>query len=177
MTDTPNPPTPKRGKRGPARRTDWQQPFLENFAQHGVAAWAAHTVGVSPSTVTTEKGRDPEFRTLFEDAFERSTAALERTAVQWASAGIKTVIRVTKESTGPEGRRTVTTTTTERTELYPPMLMFLLKSRRPTVYRDNIRVEQTGADGGPVRIENVDAIDARIAELMAEMDAAAAEPA
>jgi hypothetical protein len=50
------------------------------------------------------------------------------------------------------------------------LLMFTLKARRPDKFRDNSRVEMTGAGGGPVKLEDTTGIDAarRIACALAK---------
>ncbi len=147
---------PKKGRPGPKPRTDWQEPFLEQFGSHGVQAWAAKTANISADTVAEERKRNPAFAKEYDAAFELSTAVLERRAVQWASAGIptKTTTTRTETKTDKAGNTTThtVTTVTESADASVAMMIFLLKSRRPDVYRDRIQVEQTGEGGGPVEI-------------------------
>ena len=166
--------TPK--KPGRPRRTDWQEPYLTNLAIHGVQAWSCRDIGVSQDTVHEERKRDDVFAARYDAAIEESTAALERRAIQWAAAGVATRTTVTR--TLKDG--SVETTVTEGVEMSPTLLIFLLKSRRPAVYRDNIRVEQTGADGGPIQIrgEEIDReIDRLVDEVSARREAKAARGA
>jgi hypothetical protein len=45
-----------------------------------------------------------------------------------------------------------TTTTKEAVERSAALLIFMLKARRPEVYRERLQVESTGADGGPIEV-------------------------
>ena len=174
---------------GRPRRSDWQEAFLENFSTHGVQAWACRSVNVSPDTVKRERERDADFAARFDEAFETSTAVQERRLVQWATAGIPTekTIETTitkvipKLTTDAQGNpvtvnmttTTTTTTTTRGVDLDVAALIFLLKSRRPEVYRERVSVEQSGVDGGPIRYEmtekEVRAADQEISRLMDEL--------
>lgn len=148
-------PTPKKGP-GRPRRTDWQEPFLEQFTFHGIQAWAARAAKVDVDTVNNDRKRDPAFAARYDEAFELSTAGLERTAVEWAIGGLKaTETRthtVTKTDADGKVISRTDTTVTEKIDRNATLLIFLLKARRPEVYRESLRVEQTGADGGPVEI-------------------------
>jgi hypothetical protein len=153
IPDTPD--TEKRG-RGRPRRTDWQQPFLDNYRAHGVQSWAAKQAGVNVATVAEERKRDQAFAAEYDSAFEESTGVLERRAVQWASGGI-TVKRVktrTETRTAKDGAVTTVTVTeeVEDTDLSATMLIFLLKARKPDMYRERLSLEPP-EDGGEIELK------------------------
>jgi hypothetical protein len=140
-TNRPRKKTTERKKTGPPPRTDWQEPFLEQFEAHGVQAWAARQADVTIKTIHKERARSEEFNERYEAALEQSTSTLERQGYQWGAFGL--VNRTTKTVTKPDG--TVTTTITESTERSPALLIFMLKARKPDVYRDNVLIEQSGS--------------------------------
>ena len=147
---------------------------MEAFGSHGVQAWSARASNVSKSTVIDERRRNAEFSRRYGEALELSTAVLERRAVQWAAAGIptETTVETTTEKPVVVGGETrMVATTTRSVELSPTMLIFLLKSRRPDVYRERQTVEHTGEGGGPTAVESLAHIDRQIAQLTAELEA------
>jgi len=86
---------------------------------------------------------DQEFAEAWEAAIEDGTQVLENEAVRRALEGWDEDVY--------DGEGAVV----RRTRRYnPALLIFLLKARRPEVYRDQVaRVEVTGANGGPVEID------------------------
>lgn len=157
-TSSDNPEPRKRG--GRPRRTDWQDRFIESFQSHGVQAWACEVVKVNPDTVAAERKRNPEFAARYDEAFELSTASLEFSAFRWASQGWPIKTTVTKEvvqisrNEDAQGNVTVServveriTTTTESLEKSAAMTIFMLKARRPEVYRESIRTDPEAAGG------------------------------
>lgn len=108
-------------KRG--RKRNWQKAFLAAFAQIGIVAPAAAAAGVSRNAVRLATLRDPAFAAKYAEALETSTERLEGMAYARA-------IRAESPS--------------------DLLMIFLLKARRPKVYRDNYRLEHTGPDGGSV---------------------------
>lgn len=103
----------------------WAQPFLELFAQTGNAMLSARGSGVDRSTPYDLKQRDEAFARAWSEADEASIQVLEAEARRRAMA------------------------TSDR------LLEFLLKARRPAVYRENHRVEVVGDGGGPVQTQVV----------------------
>lgn len=140
--DTGIPAAPEKDGPGRPRRTDWQEPFLEHFALHGVQAQAARAVNVSWGTVKTERGRDPEFARRYDEAFEESTSALELAAYTWARGGLTLKRTTTTTRTLKDGKVETTTVETETLERSPAMTIFMLKSRKPDVYRDRLTVDE-----------------------------------
>lgn len=105
------------------RKRDWGKAFLEAFRLMGVVAPAATHAGVSRWAVRKRCERDPEFAEAYANALEDSTERMESIAIARA---------------------------TQAKDPSDTLLIFMLKARRPSVYRDNHRVELGGADGKPV---------------------------
>lgn len=103
----------------------WAAPFLELFSQTGNVMLSARGAGVQRQTPYQLRGRDDAFAAAWAEADEASTQGLEAIARQRAVASSD------------------------------KLLIFLLQARRPEVYRQNHRVELTGAEGGPIRTEVV----------------------
>lgn len=100
-----------------------QQKFLNEFSTRHLITEAAEAAGVHEITVHRWKREDEEFAQKFRELDEMVTTALEEKA--W-------------EVAVEDGN--------------PTMLIFLLKARRPAMYREN-RIELTGAGGGAIQFE------------------------
>lgn len=108
-------------KRG--RKRDWAKAFFEAFRLIGVVGPAAAHAGVSRWAVRKRCVRDAEFAERFNEAVEESTDRMEAVAI---------------------GRAT------QAKDPSDTLLIFMLKARRPTVYRDNYRIEHASEDGRSV---------------------------
>ena len=131
----------------PAGAPDWRPAFLAAYRESGIVSHAAAVAGVDRRTVDRHRKTEPEFATLCLAAEEDATEALEK-----------------------EARRRALT-------ISDVLLIFLLKARRPAIYRENQRIEVTGADGGPVQTQQLLAglDDHEKATLRKIIDAALAE--
>lgn len=109
----------------PKRRRDWRPAFLAAFAATGNVLLSAKGAGIDRSVPYDERRRNPRFAAAWEQAEEDAVQLLEA-----------------------EARRRAMQTS-------DVLLMFLLKSRRPAIYRDHARVELTGAAGGPIQTQAV----------------------
>ncbi|MFI4998222.1 MAG: hypothetical protein ACHQAQ_20855 [Hyphomicrobiales bacterium] len=107
----------------PKRRRDWRPTFLSTFAGTGIVRVACHAAGISRTQAYRERGHNQRFAQAWDQADEDATEALEA-----------------------EARRRAMSTS-------DVLLMFLLKGRKPAVYRDNARLELTGAAGGPIQTQ------------------------
>jgi hypothetical protein len=96
-------------------RRDWRPAFLNALESEGTVTAAAAIANVTRTTVYHERQRNEEFALAWADVEERVTEGLERKAVQMAMSGEVKLIE------------------------------FLLKARRPERYRDNVKVEHSGA--------------------------------
>lgn len=116
--------------------TSWHEKFLKAYAETDMIGEAAKIAGVTRQTVHNHRQKFEEFALAFADAQESSTEGLEREAIRRA-----------KESSDV-------------------LLIFMLKSRRPQVYRDNVKVEHSGAvrhDYAQMTDEQLDEIERRLA--------------
>lgn len=105
------------------RKRQWKKAFLDAFRQIGIVAPAAAIAQISRDAVRMATIRDPKFAEQYKEALEQSTERLESVAFARAS-------------------RTEDPSDT--------LLIFLLKARKPAVYRDNYRIEHSGPEGAPI---------------------------
>lgn len=121
-------------------RPRWVEPFLKHFARNGVVSWAARRAGIARQHVYWYKRRHPEFAAEFAEAEAEGVEWIEAAAVQAAHAGNAT------------------------------LLMFLLKARKPHVYRDNYRApKQIPPDPPHHTAESGMSITQRIEKLAFEL--------
>jgi len=109
----------------PKRRRDWRPAFLAAFASTGNVLLSAKAAAIDRNLPYMERRKNPRFATAWEQAEEDAIQLLEA-----------------------EARRRAMSTS-------DVLLIFLLKARRPAVYRDNARLELTGAAGGPIQTQAV----------------------
>ena len=109
----------------PKRRRDWRPAFLASFAATGNVLLSARGAGIDRSVPYDERRRNPSFAAAWQRAEEDAIQLLEA-----------------------EARR-------RAMHASDVLLMFLLKSRRPAIYRDHARLELTGGDGGPMQTQQV----------------------
>jgi hypothetical protein len=126
--------TKKRTKRTPKKRRDWRPGFLKAFETCGMVTEACRMAKVSKANVYDERQRNEDFALAWADVEERSTELLETEAVRRATKGSDV------------------------------LLIFLLKSRRPTTYRDNVKVEH----GGQIEVKGD--VEKEIDALLAKLD-------
>ncbi len=103
----------------------WWSAFLGVLSSGATVTLAARGAGVALSTVYDARKAHPGFAERWDLAEESSTQALEAEARRRALAGSDV------------------------------LMIFLLKARRPSVYREMHRVELTGKDGEPMRMETL----------------------
>lgn len=99
------------------RRTpkkDWKPAFLKALAETSMVKEACATVGIGRSTVYDARQADEAFALAWADVESETTDQLEAEAKRRALDGSDT------------------------------LLIFLLKARRPDVYRENVKVEHSG---------------------------------
>ena len=111
-------------KRG--RKRDWGRAFLDAFRQIGVVTPAAAAAGVSRHAVRKRCLRDPAFARKYAEALEESTERLESLAFARAAS---------------------------QKDPSDLLLIFLLKARRPEMYREQRLLQHVGPGGGPVSVE------------------------
>jgi hypothetical protein len=109
--------------------------FLDAFARCGVLTYAARAAGISRVTVYAWQEHDPEFAAALREAAIESTEALEREAYRRAHGGVL-------QSVYQQGQRVG-----QVRKYSDVLLIFLLKARKPEVYRDVIDARGTLAPG------------------------------
>lgn len=134
-----------------------QAQFLEVLADTGNVSEAARQVGMSRQWAYDFKdGREekdlpghPEFAELWEAAEDEFLDAVDREIVRRAVPGIKRLKekrKLDKDGNLIEVIKEATTYHSDR------LLEFIAKNRHPN-YQAPIKVEQTGAEGGPIRLK------------------------
>jgi hypothetical protein len=111
------------------RRPDWGPRFIESFRASGNVRLSASSAGIDRDTAYKRRRRDPRFAAAWAQAQEDAIDVLEAEA----------------------RRRALSVSDT--------LLMFLLRAHRPTMYRDNARLELTGAAGGPIQTQVLSGMD------------------
>lgn len=96
----------------PKARHDWKPAFLTALAEEGTVFTACRNAGISRSTAYRMRQADESFALAWADVESTVTDRLERKAVELALGG------------------------------EVKLLEFLLKARRPDVYRESVRVQQ-----------------------------------
>jgi hypothetical protein len=129
----------------PKRRRAWKERFLATFRQTGNVLVSCHAAGISRTQAYRERRNNVHFADDWTLAEEDATEMLEAEARRRAMASSDT------------------------------LLIFLLKARRPSVYREYSRMELTGKDGPPVQPGPFDGLtDAERRTLMDIIDEALA---
>jgi hypothetical protein len=121
--------------------------FLNAFRESGVIQYAADAAGVHRTTVQEWRGKDPAFDREYEEAYEASIDVLEQEARRRALVGVSEPVYQNGKKVGDVQKYSDT------------LLIFLMKGARPQKYRDNARLELTGADGGPIKSEAVESLN------------------
>lgn len=91
--------------------SDWKDRFFKALIETNLPYEACKAAGVSRTYAYKQRREDPEFAEVWADCIERGTEILEQIAVRRAAEGSDT------------------------------LMMFILKSRRPEVYRENVHHE------------------------------------
>jgi len=120
----------------------WQSVFLSSFSQCGNITRSSEAAEVTRQAVFYAYKRDPDFRALYEEAKEESIERLEDVARKRA------------------------------TESSDNLLIFLLKSMRPEVYREIVRNENINVNMN-ANLDRLDRqlTDSQIDELLAIVEA------
>lgn len=132
--------------------------FLAAFAKTGVILHAAAAAGCDRHMHAYWLRRDATYREAFRIAQEESIERMELEARRRAVNGVDEPVFQGGKQVGLIRRYSDT------------LLIFQLKAARPSVYRENVRHEVGGADGGPIKIES---IQQHAAALAADPEAAA----
>lgn len=137
--------TPKRPRiRHTVRaRREWRAKFLKFLARSGNVTMSAQAVGVSREYIYTLQSRSEKFAAQCKAAAKDAVERLEAAAWQRASIGVDEPIWMKDENGKP-----VQVDTVKRYS--DTLLIFLLKALNPAKYREVVRQQISGPDGGPV---------------------------
>lgn len=119
----------------------WTDAFLAHLAECGILTDAAAAAGVDRSTVFRRRQDDEEFAQAVDEAIDMAADKLEREARRRAVDGVEEPVYQGGQLVG------------KRMVYSDSLLALLLKGRRKKVFAE--RIEQTGADGGPVQTRTV----------------------
>lgn len=173
----------------------WVSPFIEQLTASGNVSASARTAGINSTTVYNLRKTDGDFAAAWDQALEDASDDLEAEARRRAIRGVQepvvyqgqltpvwarhpdgSPVLEAYELTDDEGnarthQRPVQALDPDGQPLWltvtkysDPLLALLLKGRRKKVFAD--RTELTGADGGPVNLDEA-ATAARAAQLLA----------
>ena len=142
-----------------ARRREAQEALLAAYERLGTIMGAADEVGIDRQNHYHWLANDENYVEMWQEAQEASTQVLEREAITRATVGQDKGVYYQGEKVGTEQYKS------------DVLLIFMLKSRRPELYRD--RYEVSGPQGGPIQVAAMrpDALS-RLSE--AQLDALAA---
>lgn len=123
-----------------------QAAFLAAFSECGNISRAAKIAGIERRSHYSWI-KDPIYAERFADAENQAVDTLEAEARRRAVEGIDEPVYYKGEVCGTVRKYSDT------------LLIFLLKGARPDKYRDNVRQEITGKDGGPLRLSIEDMLE------------------
>lgn len=103
---------------------DWKPAFLESLARLGNIKLAAEAAGITRQNAYAARKADPDFAEKWDDAIEQAVDDLQEAARKRAMEGSDA------------------------------LLIFLLKAHRPSVYRDNFKIDASNVT--EIRIVEVD---------------------
>lgn len=128
--------------------------FCEALADGCKVGPGCEAIGVSYMTAYRLRQRDPAFKVAWDEALKAGVAKLEDEVHRRAFEGdAQPVFNKEGEQSGTK-------------IVYSDVLsMFLLKAHDPNKYRDNAKLELTGANGGPVEFTDTQ-LAVRLAAIM-----------
>ena len=140
-SDTSN--TLKRGRKPPVVPTPKKQAqFLALLREGRTVEGAACAVAIHRSTLYRFRDRSEEFKREWDEAWEAGIEALEDELRRRGFEGVEKPVFHGGVMVGSVR------------EFDTTAAIFILKARKPEVYRDNARIEHTGPGGGPVQVQS-----------------------
>jgi hypothetical protein len=106
-------------------RRDWRPAFLKGFQKSGTVTGGCAHAGINRTTAYRERQRSEKFAVAWSELEAEVTDKLEATALELALGGETRLIE------------------------------FLLKARKPEMYREQHLLEHTGPGGGPVALDSL----------------------
>lgn len=132
--------------------------FCAALAETGIVGRACKAVEISRRTAYNWREEYPDFAKAWDGALKIGVSALEDEAHRRAFEGIEEPVFHQGEVCGTVRKYSDT------------LAIFLLKAHAPEKYRENTRMELTGAGGGPVQISDTERA-AKIAAILAAAQA------
>jgi hypothetical protein len=126
-----------------AQAVQLKEKFLEAFRRHGNVSWACRETKVGRRTVYDWREKDEQFAAAYGVAEIEATETMEQEAYRRAVNG-------TAEPVFHQGKKIATVQKYSDT-----LLIFMLKSRAPEKYRENVHVDHAG------RVEHVQLVAAQ----------------
>lgn len=123
-------------------KKDYRQVFLDKLSKSPNVSAAAKAAGYSRKFFYELRKEDLEFAEQWQEALDSSLDTAEGELYRRAVRGV--VKRIYYQDKQIDTVR----------EYSDTLLIFLLKSHKPEVYRETVRNENTGKDGGPMRYED-----------------------
>lgn len=130
--------------------------FLAALEEHATVLHACKTVGVSRTCVYKYRQQDEDFALAWADAEERVIERMEREALRRGVDGTERDVYHQGIVVGQERQFSDT------------LLIFMLKSKRPEKYRENVKVEHSGSVGVDLSAMSDDELRAMAAGLDAK---------
>lgn len=153
------------GQRRTSEKPAWQAAFLSALAVNGNVYAAAKAADCSRSNAYETRNADPAFAAAWDSALEEAADRLELEAVRRAHDGVNEPVihqgqlmgiwvdeNGDRTIEGAPGAKMVPLTVKKYSDT---LLIFLLKGAKPQKFRENVRQEVTGADGGPLQVQSV----------------------
>lgn len=146
-----------------SRLTPKQSAFLRAYATVGTILQASKAAGIARSRHYEWRGQ-PEYDAAFNEASEEFTEYLESVAIESATIGLQEpIVYQGQVMYEPQRNKDGSLKMKNGVVLYtdkpvtirkqnPVERIFLLKAKRPDVYRDNAKVEHTGPGGAPLEV-------------------------
>lgn len=117
---------------------NWQDPFIEELADCGNISAACKAAGIHRMTAYRTRDKDPVFAQRWDEAINKALDSLEKEAWRRAREGVTRI-----EPIMYQGEQVAEKIITEYSD---KMLELLLKSNRPTKYREQIRITISDAN-------------------------------
>lgn len=140
-----------------------QTAFCAALAETCNVSKACAAIEISRMTAYRWRNNDPDFAAAWDEAIKAGVLGLEDEAHRRGFEGVDEPVFHSGQQCGTIRKYSDT------------LAIFLLKAHNPTKYRENQRLELTGADGGPVQVDDTQAA-ARLAALLAGAAAREDEP-
>lgn len=114
------------------RKRDWKPDFLAALEMDGRVLEACKIAKIGRSTAYEARQQDETFALAWADVEEATTERMEHEAIRRGVDGVHRDVFYKGEVCGAERHYSDT------------LLIFMLKARRPEVYRENVKVEHSG---------------------------------